>query len=91
MTAPFRSRPAPYGHFRVNNDSRKLDQLYERVLGQGGDKALTEEVKWLAVTHKSFDHGRRGYNDRLAYLGIEDASHVLGNGMLMQSYLQARE
>ena len=30
---------------------------------------LTEEVKWLAVTHKSFDHGKRGYNDRLAYLG----------------------
>ena len=30
---------------------------------------LTEEVKWLAVTHKSFDHGKRGYNDRLAFLG----------------------
>lgn len=25
--------------------------------------------KWLALTHKSFDHGRRGFNDRLAYLG----------------------
>ena len=31
---------------------------------------LTEEVKWLAVTHKSFDHGKRGYNDRLAFLGM---------------------
>ena len=31
---------------------------------------LTDEVKWLAVTHKSFDHGRRGYNDRLAFFGI---------------------
>ena len=31
---------------------------------------LTEETKWLAVTHKSFDHGRRGFNDRLAYLGM---------------------
>lgn len=30
---------------------------------------LTDEVKWLAVTHKSFDHGRRGFNDRLAFLG----------------------
>jgi large subunit ribosomal protein L15 len=31
---------------------------------------LDEEAKWLAVTHKSFDHGRRGFNDRLAYLGM---------------------
>jgi hypothetical protein len=31
---------------------------------------LSDEVKWLAVTHKSFDHGRRGFNDRLAYLGV---------------------
>jgi len=30
---------------------------------------LTEEVKWLAVTHKSFDQGRRGFNDRLAFFG----------------------
>ena len=30
---------------------------------------LEEEIKWLAVTHKSFDHGRRGFNDRLAFLG----------------------
>lgn len=25
--------------------------------------------QWLAVTHKSFDHARRGFNDRLAFLG----------------------
>lgn len=31
---------------------------------------LTDEVKWLAITHKSFDHGKRGYNDRLAFLGM---------------------
>lgn len=31
---------------------------------------LSEEIKWLAVTHKSFDQGRRGYNDRLALLGM---------------------
>lgn len=39
------------------------------MLGPGGDKVLSDEVKWLAVTHKSFDHGRRGHNDRLAFLG----------------------
>ena len=27
------------------------------------------ESQWLAVTHKSFDHARRGFNDRLAFLG----------------------
>jgi large subunit ribosomal protein L15 len=25
--------------------------------------------QWLAITHKSFDHGRRGFNDKLAFLG----------------------
>lgn len=30
---------------------------------------LTDEVKWLAITHKSFDQGRRGFNDRLAFFG----------------------
>ncbi len=25
--------------------------------------------QWLAITHKSFDHARRGFNDRLAFLG----------------------
>ncbi|KAK3066442.1 hypothetical protein LTS18_001719 [Coniosporium uncinatum] len=39
------------------------------MLGNGGEKVLTDEVKWLAITHKSFDHGRRGFNDRLAFLG----------------------
>ena len=41
---------------------------------------LTEEVKWLAVTHKSFDHGKRGYNDRLAFLGMGLALSSLGKG-----------
>ncbi|KAG5665379.1 hypothetical protein KAF25_009504 [Fusarium avenaceum] len=53
----------------VNNDPRKLDEVYERLLGQGGSRLLPEELKWLAVTHKSFDQGRRGFNDRLALLG----------------------
>lgn len=30
---------------------------------------LSEETKWLAVTNKSFDAGRRGFNDRLAFFG----------------------
>ncbi|PYH48835.1 mitochondrial 54S ribosomal protein mL57 [Aspergillus saccharolyticus JOP 1030-1] len=58
-------RPAWY----VNSDPSKLDDFYLRLLGPGGDKLLSDEVKWLAVTHKSFDQGRRGYNDRLAFLG----------------------
>jgi large subunit ribosomal protein L15 len=55
--------------FKVNEDPKRVDDAYKRMLGADGDKMLSEEVKWLAVTHKSFDHGRRGFNDRLAYLG----------------------
>jgi large subunit ribosomal protein L15 len=70
MMAPFRVRPLPRGGpFKVNEDPKRLDDVYIRMLGPGGDKVLGDEVKWLAVTHKSFDHGRRGFNDRLAYLG----------------------
>lgn len=58
--------------FEVNTNPRKLDDAYIRFLGQGGDKMLSDETKWLAVTHKSFDHGRRGFNDRLAYLGTSE-------------------
>lgn len=56
--------------WNVNSDPRKLDAMYERLLGPGGHRMLPEEVKWLAVTHKSFDQGRRGFNDRLALLGM---------------------
>lgn len=70
MTAPFRTRPIPKGPvFKVNEDPRRLDDAYNRMLGPNGEKLLSDEVKWLAVTHKSFDHGRRGFNDRLAFLG----------------------
>ena len=54
----------------MNEDPRKLDDMYIKMLGPNGDKVLTDEVKWLAVTHKSFAHGRRGFNDRLAFLGM---------------------
>lgn len=84
--APVRSKPpVPNNDFEVNTDPERLDKVYNRVLGRGGDTMLTEEVKWLAVTHKSFDHGRRGYNDRLAYLGewtntsIAEASANIGD------------
>ena len=55
----------------VNEDPDVLDQAYRRMLGSRGDTMLSEEVKWLAVTHKSFDQGRRGFNDRLAYFGMK--------------------
>ena len=71
MAMPIRSRPRPKGpEFVVNDDPRKLDQMYTSLLGgRDPNTQLSEEVRWLAVTHKSFDHGRRGFNDRLAFLG----------------------
>ena len=70
MKAPVRSRakakdskPIP-----INNSPQKLDQAYARLFGSD-ELSLSEETKWLAVTHKSFDFGRRGYNDRLAFFG----------------------
>lgn len=64
------NRKKPGNEISINKDPAKLDEVYIRMLGRDGDKLLSEEVKWLAVTHKSFDHGRRGFNDRLAYLGM---------------------
>jgi large subunit ribosomal protein L15 len=59
--------------FHVNANPEVLDQFYTRMLGNEGDRMLSEETKWLAVTHKSFDQGRRGFNDRLAFLGMENS------------------
>ncbi len=73
MAAPIRSRPKPLDNeFKVNEDPERLDQVYKQLLGKGGENVLSEEVKWLAVTHKSFDHGRRGFNDRLAFMGTSE-------------------
>ncbi|KAL9091026.1 MAG: hypothetical protein Q9159_001652 [Coniocarpon cinnabarinum] len=78
MKAPYRTRPPTKNDaYEVNEDPMKLDRAIARMLGTeggtsvvlGGGEVLDEEVKWLAVTHKSFDHGRRGFNDRLAFLG----------------------
>ncbi|RKF58206.1 hypothetical protein GcM3_183012 [Golovinomyces cichoracearum] len=52
-----------------NSDPKRLDLFYTKLFGPGGDKLLSEEIKWLAITHKSFEQGARGFNDRLAFLG----------------------
>jgi len=71
MKAPYPIRLAdPAKKWECNSDPALLDKFYIRFLGRGGDQMLTEEVKWLAITHKSFDQGRRGFNDRLAYMGM---------------------
>jgi hypothetical protein len=77
--APFSLRfDSKRREFPVNSDPKTLDQFYIRMLGADGDKLLSEEVKWLAVTHKSFDQGRRGFNDRLAFLGAHTGSPCVG-------------
>jgi large subunit ribosomal protein L15 len=71
MKAPYRWRiKNPAAEWKCNDDPAVLDNFYNNFLGRGGDQMLTEEVKWLAITHKSFDQGRRGFNDRLAFLGM---------------------
>ncbi|KAG4421721.1 hypothetical protein IFR04_005097 [Cadophora malorum] len=70
MKAPYRWRiEDTEKKWECNSDPVRLDRFYVKMLGRGGDKVLTEEVKWLAITHKSFDQGRRGFNDRLAFFG----------------------
>ncbi|KAK4130362.1 hypothetical protein BT67DRAFT_445726 [Trichocladium antarcticum] len=56
--------------WRNNDDPAKVDAMYNRLLGTNGEKMLPDEIKWLAITHKSFDQGRRGFNTRLAYFGF---------------------
>ncbi|CCU79081.1 RNase III domain-containing protein [Blumeria hordei DH14] len=70
MKMPYRVRLVdPEKKWECNSDPKRLDHFYIKLLGVGGDKMLPEEVKWLAVTHKSFEQGARGFNDRLAFLG----------------------
>ena len=75
LTAPVLLRPP--SDWKVNEDPERLDQVFRNFLGPNGHEMLTDEVKWLAVTHKSFDHGKRGYNDRLAFLGLVTIQLVL--------------
>ncbi|KAF3920116.1 hypothetical protein AA313_de0201993 [Arthrobotrys entomopaga] len=55
--------------FKVNESKELLDEMYDRLLGEGGSKALTDEVKWQCITHKSFDHGLQPYNTKLVFYG----------------------
>jgi len=71
MKAPYPWRITdPEKKWECNSDPKRLDQFYIKFLGRGGDQVLTEEIKWLAITHKSYDQGRRGFNDRLAFFGM---------------------
>lgn len=71
MKAPYPWRiKDPDKVWECNSDPARLDQFYIKFLGRGGEKVLTDEIKWLAITHKSFDQGRRGFNDRLAFFGL---------------------
>ena len=54
----------------VNDDPQRLDAMYNRLLGSQGERMLPDEIKWLAITHKSFDYGKRGFNTKLAYFGM---------------------
>jgi large subunit ribosomal protein L15 len=38
------------------------------LLGQ--EMGLPAEIKWQAITHKSFDHGRQPFNEKLAVFGM---------------------
>ncbi|KAK2616937.1 hypothetical protein QQS21_000026 [Conoideocrella luteorostrata] len=79
----------------VNNDPAKLDEMYDRLLGPGGSRMLPEELKWLAVTHKSFDQGRRGFNDKLALMGrltlVMEATKEIVSKAPLQGSRQADE
>lgn len=73
MKAPFSphiTKDPSRSQWKVNKSPEKLDEALKRFLGPEGERMLPDELKWLAVTHKSFDQGRRGFNDRLAFLGM---------------------
>ncbi|KAI2643210.1 RNase III domain-containing protein [Xylaria nigripes] len=74
MKAPFPIGTGPKRYvaktpWLVNEDPKKLDNALNTFLGCDGDRLLSDDLKWLAVTHKSFDQARRGFNDRIGFLG----------------------
>lgn len=83
MKAPVRTRPTKpdWKPFECNNSPEKLDAMYVKLLGKTGPKMLSDETKWLAITHKSFDFGRRGFNDRLAFLGMSITIYMKATGL----------
>ena len=83
MKQPYSPKPPNANNdFPVNEDPVILDRAIARMLGSDASGSvadvLDEEVKWLAVTHKSFDQGRRGFNDRLAFLGALPSTRTTG-------------
>lgn len=68
--------------FPVNEDPERLDAMYRRLFG--GDLGLSNEVKWQAITHKSFDHGWHPFNEKLAFfgkcIGVEGFQSVVRHG-----------
>jgi large subunit ribosomal protein L15 len=73
MKMPFSINVPKKAHrsiWKCNDKPEVLDAMYKRFLGPGGETMLPEEIKWLAITHKSYDQGRRGFNTRLAYFGM---------------------
>ncbi|KAK0741395.1 ribonuclease-III-like-domain-containing protein [Schizothecium vesticola] len=72
--------------WKVNEDPALLDAMYNRFLGPHGDKMLPDEIKWLAITHKSFDYARRGFNTRLAYYGRQILALESTRSILISSF-----
>ncbi|OQO15138.1 hypothetical protein B0A48_00520 [Cryoendolithus antarcticus] len=78
MRMPHRIRPLPKQPiWKVNDKAEPVDAALDKFIGNAagqdvkGRETLDEEVKfqWQSLTHRSFDHGSRPYNDKLAYLG----------------------
>ncbi|CAN8096220.1 unnamed protein product [Discula destructiva] len=69
--------------WHVNEDPAKLAEFYDRFLGrENGARMLPDELRWLAVTHKSFDYGRRGFNTKLAFFGRQIVVLETMNGIM---------
>ncbi|KAK6440762.1 hypothetical protein LTR95_003012 [Oleoguttula sp. CCFEE 5521] len=76
MRMPQRIRPQPKQPiWRINDEAEPVDAAFDKLIGNAagrdvrGREVLDEEIKWQSLTHKSFDHARRPYNDKLAFLG----------------------
>lgn len=75
--------PRARKHFQVNDDPAVLNRMYLKLFGK--EMGLSEEVKWQAVTHKSFDHGRQPFNSKLRFFG-RTLPEVCGTGCALLRY-----
>ncbi|ODQ54071.1 hypothetical protein SAICODRAFT_70322 [Saitoella complicata NRRL Y-17804] len=67
-TVPSHKAPHPLRirqNFDVNDDIEVVQAQIKKLTGE----TLPDAVAWQAVTHKSFAHGKEGYNDKLAFMG----------------------